>query len=451
MTLMSLNNKKIAVLGLGLENYWLIKYLAKHKVTGELTICDQRPEKELRAKFPDLPARLNWQTGGNYNRDLAKFDVLSRAPGWPMACPGIRQARKNKKIIITSPMQLFFDFCPSRNIIGVTGTKGKGTTASLIYHIIKASGQRVWLGGNIGTAPLSFLDKIKTADWVVLELSSFQLEDLTSSPHIAVLTNFSPEHLAPADPHNPNYHPSLKHYWRSKSNIFKYQTAKDYLIINQKKPIKTAPAKIIYFTVSQLPSRLAGAHNQENIAAAVAAAKILKIKIATIAAAVKSFHGLEHRLQLVGRWQGVAYYDDSFATTPDSALIALKSFPAPIILIAGGADKGANFNALARRIKRQVKAVALLAGAGTPALAQSLAAVGYPARQLSTFTALKPAVAWSVAQAQAGDIILLSPACASFGMFNNYKERGQLFHQAVRQLATLYTNKPVAKQLKVKK
>src|SRR3989338_5040641 len=204
MNLNLLNNKKIGILGLGIENLALVKYLLKHKVKCEITVCDARVE--IKNKLPVL-----WQLGKSFNQDLEKFDILFRSPGWPINCPGVQAALK-AGVELSSPMKLFFALRPSKNIICVTCTKGKGTTASLIYEILKKAGKRAWLGGNIGLAPVAFIDKIKTNDWLALELSSFQLEDMTVSPQIAVITNLYSEHLKPADPHNPNYHKSLKHY-----------------------------------------------------------------------------------------------------------------------------------------------------------------------------------------------------------------------------------------------
>src|SRR3989338_9824213 len=216
----NLKGKKIAILGLGIENLALVRYILKHKIKCQITICDKR--EDVKAKNPWIPAcagmtnkktgmtkggagmtEIKWQLGKGYNKGLDRFDVLFRSPGWPINTITNYELRITNSV--TSPMRLFFELCPTKNIIGVTGTKGKGTTASLIYEILRAAGKRAWLGGNIGVAPFEFLDKIKRNDWVVLELSSFQLEDMTVSPHIAVITNFYPEYLAPAVPNNPIY------------------------------------------------------------------------------------------------------------------------------------------------------------------------------------------------------------------------------------------------------
>jgi UDP-N-acetylmuramoylalanine--D-glutamate ligase len=436
-----LKNKKIAILGLGIENQALVMYVLKKKIKCEITICDKRDKKEFGSKYKKFK-NLKWQLGKDFNKNLDKFDVLFRAPGWPIKCPGIQKALKRCKTELSSPMQLFMELCPTKNIIGVTGTKGKGTVSSLIYQILKKAGKQVWLGGNIGIAPFEFIEKIKKNDWVVLELSSFQLEDMTISPHIAVLNNFTREHLAPADPNNPNYHKSLKVYWEAKANIFKWQKKGDFLISNFEflisKQILNSKFKtkgtIIYFNKSDLPSKLVGEHNKENIAAAVEVAKIVGVRDEVIKKAVASFKGLEHRIEFIGEVGAVKYYDDSFATIPESAIIALKSFISPIILLAGGADKGANFKQFAREIKRCVKFLVLLNGKATPRLKTELIKIGYPKNQMILVDDIKNAVIKAKQKALVGDIVLLSTGCASFGMFKNYKERGDLFKKEVMDL-----------------
>ena len=467
MNLNSLNNKKIGILGLGLENQALVKYLLKEKVKCEITVCDARPEIKN-----DLP--VSWQLGSNFNRGLEKFDILFRSPGWSIACPGIQRAvkiqnRKSKiENFLSSPMKLFFDLCPTKNTIGVTGTKGKGTTASLIYEILKTAGKMaqrrrgasVHLGGNIGVAPFEFIDKIRANDWVVLELSSFQLQDMTKSPKIAVITNFYSEHLASADPNNPNYHKSLEEYRRAKLNIVKWQKGGDKMVLNPKSQIprldsharrarranpeqisnfkyeisKQIKGKVVYFRKFELPSKLMGEHNKENIGAAVAVAKIVGVKNDKIKKAVAGFKGLPHRLELVRTYQGVKYYNDSFATTPESTMIALKSFAESVVLLLGGADKGANFKKLAKEIKKRVKQVVLLAGDSTPRIGKELLTAGLKPEKIELAHDIKTAVKIAARQAVRGEIILLSPACASFGMFRNYKERGDLFKAEVRKL-----------------
>lgn len=433
------NPLKIAFLGLGLENQAVINFFLKNKFNGEITVCDRRDLKTLQTVMP-LPRQIKYRLGKEYNKNLDNFDILFRSPGWPLFCPGIQIALKNKKIFLTSPMNLFFALSPTKNIIGVTGTKGKGTTSSLIFKILKTAGKKVYLGGNIGVAPFSFLSKLKKNDWVVLELSSFQLEDLQYSPKIAVITNLFPEHLAPADPLNPNYHLSLKKYYQAKFNIAKYQTSKDYLVFNKNfqnllKTEKNIQSKLKYFSSSQLASRLAASYNKENIAAAAAVARILKIKPTLTASAVKDFKPLEHRLELVKEKGGIKYYDNSFSTTPESTELDLKSFKKSIILIAGGADKGANFSHLAKTIKKTVKFLILFPGVGTSRLKTALTKINFPVQKIWDAPDMALAVKQAKQQAAAGDVVLLSTACASFGLFKNYKDRGQQFKNYVKKFS----------------
>ncbi len=423
-----LQNKKIALLGLGLENLALLSYLTKNKISAVITICDARSSEELGSRISELQknSQIKWQLGKSFNKNLDKFDILLRSPGWPIFCPGIQEALR-AGTILSSPMNLFFMLAPTKNIIGVTGTKGKGTTSSLIYQILHDAKRAVFLGGNIGTAPFSFLEKLSAKSWVVLELSSFQLEDLQFSPHIAVITNIYPEHLKPADPLNPNFHANLKLYIKAKKNIASHQTANDYLVINKKLKLKAGQGRRLIFTKSTSPSNLAGNYNQENVAAAEMVAKILKINSKLTKKAIKNFKGLEHRLEKVITKQDRTFYDNSFATTPESTILDLESFKSPIILLAGGADKGADFKNLAKAIKNKVKFLILLKGSGTIRLKKDLLKINFPKNKLAEVASMELAVKTAKKNSAPGDIILLSTGCASFGMFKNYKERGNLF------------------------
>jgi len=425
-------NKKIAILGLGIENRALVDFLIAKKVQCDITICDSRPEIE-----PDLKKDykgLNYILGKKYDKSLDDFDIVSRIAGYPLFTDEIKKADK-AGVEITSATKLFFELCPTRNIIGVTGTKGKGTTSGLIYHGIKKNGKQVFWGGNIGIAMFSFIEKIKADTWVVLELSSFQLEDLEISPKIAVVTNFSREHLEPADPLNPNHHKTISDYWHAKTNIFKWQKAGEHLIVNEKLRGKISKSvfqsEITYFDKLDLTSKLVGEHNKENIAAAVLALKLAGIKDEEIGKAIASFNGLEYRIEFVKEIKGVKYYNDSFATTPEATIVALRSFAEPVVLLVGGADKGADFKKLAKEIKERVKFVVLLHGRATPRIKKMLDEYDYPKSKMKLERDIKAAVKTVKQKAISGDVVLLSTACASFGMFKNYKERGRLFKELV--------------------
>lgn len=456
MNLSILKNKNIAFLGLGIENLALIKYLLNKKMNCQMTICDFKDEASLGEKFLSLKAKKNvhWKLGKEANNNLSGFDILFRSPGWPLFDRGLVEAKK-MKVQVVNPIEFFLQICPTRNIIGVTGSKGKGTTSSLIYHILKTAGKRVWLAGNIGVAPFDLLSKMKKNDWVVLELSSFQLEDMETSPKISVFNNFFNEHLAPADPNNPNYHKSRKDYWRAKINIFKHQKKQDYLIVNHELRIKNQGGKSKILTFSNknfkadcywlgdkirfhnscfsIHTSLPGEHNKKNIAAAVAVAKTIGIKNETIAKAIKSFTGLEHRIEFVKKIKDVSYYNDSFATTPESAIIALKAFQQPIILLAGGAEKNSGFKELAKEIKKKIKFLILFKGDSTPRLKAEVIKTGFSNRKIKIVNSMKEAVVVARKVSTASDVVLMSPACASFGMFKNYKQRGKLFKQEVEK------------------
>lgn len=438
---MNKNLKQIAFLGLGIENISLLKLFDKYKAPIEITICDYRDKKELlnvKTKY----ITLKYQCGSEFNQNLEKFSILYRSPGWPLSCPGVKKALKNGTIL-TSPMNFFFENCPSKNIIGVTGSKGKGTTATLIYKILKESfkksksNKQVYLGGNIGIAPLSFLEKINKKDFIILELSSFQLEDLQYSPKFSIITNLFHEHLSPADPKNPNYHPSFTKYFTAKLNIAIHKENK-FLIINEslreRIEKQNINSKIIFFSKSDLSSKLSGDYNKENIDAALKLASLLKIDKTTIKKVVNNFKNLEHRLELVDKINNVKFFDNSFSTTPESTIADLDSFKQNIILIAGGADKGANFNNLAKKIKEKTKYLILLPGNGTNKILNELKKINFSEKKLFFARNMKEAVKKANKISETEEVVLLSTACASFGIFKNYKERGNLFKQYVREL-----------------
>ena len=439
MKLRELKNKKVCFLGLGIDNLSLIRFLIRQKKTSALTVADQRTKSQLAERYQSLSKfkKIGWQLGKNYDRNLARFEIIVRAPGYPLFSQNLAKANA-RGVTITSAVKLFLANAKTLNIIGVTGTKGKGTTASLIHRLLKATGKKSYLGGNIGVPVFDFFPKLKKNDWVVLELSSFQLEDLEVSPKIAVITNFYPEHLSPADAFNPNYHQTLSGYWQSKLNIARLLDKKNLTVLNLNlKPRlknKKINSRLIYFKKSRLTSKLIGEHNRENVGAAVAVSKLIGLNQKLVAKAIANFKGLEHRLELTRNLKQVSYYNDSFATTKESAITALKSFNRPIILLAGGADKGASFNKLAKEVKQRVKFVILFKGQASPKIKKQLLKVGFPATNITTVNSMRAAVRKAFKIACANEIVLLSPACASFGLFKNYKQRGRLFKEQVRKL-----------------
>jgi UDP-N-acetylmuramoylalanine--D-glutamate ligase len=464
-----------AVLGLGIENLALVKYLITQ---GEqATVCDSRDAAALGSRYYELKdCGVSFRLGPDYLNDLTDFTEVFRSPGLPLFDPHIQQA-KAAGVRITSAMRLFLDLCPCTTI-GVTGTKGKGTTSSLIYRILNLSrakkGYRAFLGGNIGIAPFAFLGELSANDVVVLELSSFQLEDFTKSVAIAVITNITEDHLAPADPVNPNYHQSRADYVAAKTNLFRHQSTSGVTILNMADPTSRelqalVPGRLLTYgdrpqpkgawygeenniytirwNINGLPEQLItstsiqvrGEHNLLNIAAAALASRTAGADPESIREGISGYQGLEHRLEYVATVNQIQFFDDSFATAPDPTIVALKAFTEPIVLIAGGADKGADFSILAEAIlERHVTAVILIGVTG-PALGAKIreiaASSGQPAPELvDGCQNMTEIVTAAVAKARPGGVVLLSTACASFGMFRNYKERGDLFKNEVRRL-----------------
>ena len=406
-------NKKIAVLGLGEEGKDILAWLKQNSQDCQIKVFD---------KIKTV--------------DLTGFNIVFRSPGFWRLSPMLKQAEASAAAI-TSATKLFFELCPCP-IIGVTGTKGKGTTASLISHILNQAGQPTYLAGNIGKPMLKLLPKLKPTDRVCLELSSFQLQDLTASPHIAVLLNITSEHL--------DVHQNITEYRQAKANILKYQTSTDHAVINADYPItknmaKLTKAQLHWFSGQQLKIdktkvQLRGEHNLENIAAAVAVAKIFKLSPQIINQAVYSFKSLEHRLELVKTVNQVSFYNDSFSTTPETAIAALKSFSQPLIVILGGSDKGSDYTQLGKIINQHphLKALILIGQMADNIQSAIDQAGGFKGKIIRRLKNMPAIVDQAVNLAQPGDLVLLSPACASFDMFKHYKDRGNQFKACVAQL-----------------
>jgi UDP-N-acetylmuramoylalanine--D-glutamate ligase len=307
--------------------------------------------------------------------------------------------------------------------------------------MLEEDGRRVFLGGNIGIAPTSFLPDLQNGDWVVLELSSFQLEGLGRSPRLSAITNLSREHLAPADPLNPNYHRSFDDYWLAKAEIFRHQSSDGWLVappdLRERIDALGRKERVLFFDSYQGEMKLIGEHNRRNAAAAAMLAGLAGVPDEAVARAAASFSGLEHRLEMVAVKKGISYYDDSFATTPEATITALRSFGGDIILLAGGAEKNSDFGELAEEIKKRVKKLVLFEGAATPRLQQAVLEAGFDPRAVSVSRSMPEAFSQALASAEPADTVLLSAACASFGVFKNYKQRGDLFKKEVSRLPDL--------------
>jgi UDP-N-acetylmuramoylalanine--D-glutamate ligase len=427
---------KIAILGFGLQGQSAYAYWHEGN---EITVCDKN-------EAIDLPDDVQQQLGPDHLQNLDHFDLIVRSP---LVYPGDIVKANSPAILdkVTTVTNEFFKVCPTKNIIGVTGTKGKGTTSTLIAKMLEADGKRVHLGGNIGTPPLDMLkDGIKANDWVVLELANFQLIDLKYSPHIAVCLMVVPEHQ--------DWHADEAEYFTAKMHLFDHQTDNDYAIyyaeneISKRITAKGSGKKITYMVkpgASIIDDQVAiddqiichvdelmllGKHNWQNACAAVTTVWQVTQNVEAMQSVLTTFSGLEHRLELVRELDGVRYYDDSFGTAPETAIVAIQAFEEPKVIILGGSDKGASYEELAKVVANSNIRKVLLIGEQAERIKKSLSVAGV-SNTMSGGTDISEIVATAQAQTQSGDIVLLSPACASFDMFQNYKDRGEQFKKAV--------------------
>ena len=462
------NEKKVAVLGLGVEGFSDASYAKKAGAT--VTVLEPRKEDEVSVEHRDKAKKLGLLVEyGASLADLSSYDIIIRSQWIKPTIKGIAHA-KQKGILVTSQIQLFLEECPGK-IIGVTGTKGKGTTTSLIYEMLKAAGKTVFIGGNIGIAPLEFLDKITKNDWVVLELSSYQLQDVSMSPHIAVMLMITSEHLQAFGADYQNAHEDIMDYVSAKRNIVKFQQPGDFAILNRDYPathesdvytegnvyqvsrergvavqgcfikdkaVWVTQAGRTYKIIDTDKILLPGGHNLENVCAAVMAATLTGVPKETIAHVLKTFAGLEHRLELVREVNGVRYYDDSFSTTPETAIAAIESFKKPQVLILGGSSKGSDFSELAGVISKASNIRAIIGiGVEWEKIKEEIlkrVPADRPIFMVEGAKDMQTIVQAAAKIAQSGDVVLLSSACAGFDMFKNYKDRGDQFKQQVKKL-----------------
>ena len=406
---------KIAIVGYGIEGKASYDYWSEGN---ELTIVDER---EAVDGLPDgVPVIL----GAEAFTKLADFDLIIRSPG-------INPHKLPYETKVWSATNEFFEKCPAP-IIGVTGTKGKGTTCSLIASILRAAGKSVHLVGNIGAPALAELARIKADDIVVYELSSFQLWDVTASPHVAVVLMIEPDHL--------DVHESMDDYIAAKANIGRFQQASDLMVFNAQNELSRSIATLSAARKFEYPQpiehllssfKLPGRHNIDNASAAVAATQQYVQNPDVIARGLGAFTGLPHRLKFVAEKAGVKYYDDSIATTPGSAIAALSSFDEPKLIILGGHDKGADYTELVESCARTVSTV-LAIGSNGPRIARMCREAGVSVTE--TDGGMRDIVRESAAIAQSGSVVVLSPAAASFDMFSGYADRGDQFVAAVEQI-----------------
>lgn len=449
----SLQEKTVAVLGIGVSNTPLVQLLLRSGI--RVTACDKRTKEQLGTLADELEqAGCTLRLGPDYLEGLHE-DVIFRTPGLRPDVPQLAAAVANGSVL-TSEMEEFFRVCPCP-IIAVTGSDGKTTTTTIIAELLKAAGNTVWVGGNIGHPLLCDADRMRPQDYAVLELSSFQLMTMDRSPHIAVVTNLAPNHL--------DMHKDMAEYVAAKENIFRHQTAGDIAVFNADNAITAEQAgrtvgrsrrfsrqteltdgvflrgedivcrseagERVVMKTSDI--KIPGVHNVENYMAAIAAVDGL-VPDGIIRDFARSFGGVEHRIELVRTYRGVRYYNDSIASSPSRTIAGLHSFPEKVILIAGGYDKHIPFDVLGPEVTAHVKLLVLCGATAGKIRAAVEAAPDYrPGRpEILEVTPFQAAVEAARDHAAAGDVVTLSPACAAFDQFKNFAERGRVFKEIVR-------------------
>jgi UDP-N-acetylmuramoylalanine--D-glutamate ligase len=437
MRLEELKNKKVLILGLGREGKDTFKFLSKIFPEKTFGIADKDKNCELRITNYEL-RKIRWHLGENYLKALKDYDVIIKSPGVPIHLPEVERAFREGKI--TSQTEIFFENYKGK-IVGITGTKGKSTTASLIYKVLKEGGLKVHLAGNIGKPVLNYLISSKEDEVFVYELSSHQLYNLKISPHIAVFLNIYPEHL--------DYYKDFNEYLMAKANITLWQTENDFLIYNfkdknlrkiaekskaKKIPIKDHSIVLKNIGIKKIP--FYGDFYGLNIACAIEVGKIFGVEKKKIKRAIEKFKPLPHRLEYVGKFKGIDFFNDSLSTIPQTTIAALNSLGEKVqTLILGGYDRGLDFKELAREIlKRKIKNLILFPETGNRIWQEILNQVEDDKNLPRAILVqnMKDAVKLSFELTPKGKICLLSPASPSFGIFKDYKERGNLFKKYLK-------------------
>ena len=450
----SLYNKKVAIIGLGVSNSPLIDYLYNLKAC--ITVFDKRTEDKIDSKILNKVEvyKLDKYFGENYLSNLKDFDIIFKSPSCRPDLPEI-EAEVERGAKLTSEIELLIEFAPCK-VIAVTGSDGKTTTTSLIYEILKNK-YTCFLGGNIGTPLFTKIPEMRPEDIVVLELSSFQLMTMKKSPDIAVVTNVTPNHL--------DIHKSYEEYIEAKKNIFKNQKENDLLILNYDNDItrdfsKHANGKVIFFSSKEKlqngviydegiikvvedgtrrhilkfkDTKLRGIHNAENICAAVAATKTL-VEVEEQEEAIKSFNGVNHRIEFVREIDESKWYNDSIASSPTRTIAGLNSFDEEIVLIAGGYDKHLDYEPIAKPILRKVKTLILMGQTSEKIFGVVTKEKRNEKIEIYKVKSLEEAVQKAKEKAKPNQVVLFSPASASFDMFKNFEERGNKFKELVKKI-----------------
>jgi len=451
-----IKGKKAAVLGFGVSNRPLAVTLADWGAF--VTVFDKKEEEDFSDILPDYKERgIRFSLGKNYLDNLNGFDIIFRTPGMRFDLPQITRAL-DEGAELTSEIEVFVKLCPAK-IYGITGSDGKTTTSSLIYNMLEKQGYNCYLGGNIGTPLFDKLDGIKPDDRVVLELSSFQLHTMKDSPHVAVITNITPNHL--------DVHKSMEEYIDAKKNIFKYQAPTGRIVLNADNPITAGflsevPGRpvlfssreevicgtflrnshIIYRDTSEIDIlpiekiKLPGMHNVENIMAAVSAV-MPEVSPDTIRYVAQTFESVEHRIEFVRELDGVSFYNNSIGSSPTRTIASLKAFNRKVILIAGGYDKNLSYDEMGEVMHNHINALILMGDTAKKieqAYLKYTDANGIEPVPIIRVSDMETAVREAFSAAGAGDIVLLSPASASFDMYTNFMERGNHFKDIVNGL-----------------
>ncbi len=456
---MDVKGKRILVVGLGKSGVASALFLQSRGA--RVTVSDAKSEDQLGGVeiLALLDRGITVETGKHGERTFRDQELIVVSPGVPGDVAPLEQARR-LGIPVIGEIELTARFLKG-NVVAITGSNGKTTTTTLTGEIIASGGRKTLVGGNIGTPAITFVEQSSPDTWVVLEISSFQLESIESfHPHISALLNVTPDHL--------DRHGSMESYIAAKGRIFENQTADDYAVLNADDEISLRLAEelrpqVLWFSRRRAVERgayvrggaivyrdgqeveilplseiaLKGAHNVENVLAAVAIGMAAGVEPAAIRRAVKDFRAVEHRLEYVATLRGVQYYNDSKATNVDATMKALQSFPANIHLILGGKDKGSDYSELNHLIAERVKCVYTIGAAAAKIESQ----IGNSAPVISAQT-LELAVAKASDLATEGDIVLLAPACASFDQFPSYEHRGRVFKDLVQALADLQSASP---------
>lgn len=446
-----IKNKNIAVVGIGVSNIPLIEFLVS--LGGNVTAFDKKEENELKEvvdKYSKLGVKF--QLGKDYLTNLTGFEVVFKTPSMRIDSEALVKV-KEEGAYVTSEMEEFVRYCPAK-VYGITGSDGKTTTTTLIYKILKEAGYTTWVGGNIGAPLFANIEKMTKNDRVVLELSSFQLMTMDTSTDVAVVTNLSPNHL--------DMHKDMNEYVDSKKNVFKYQESENLLVLNldndiTNKMISEAKGRVYTFTRKSEDSdaiykdgglyvkgklvckrediKLKGLHNVENLLAAFAAT-CDEVSVESMKNVAITFGGVEHRSEFIRKIDGVEYYNDSIASSPTRTLASIKAFEKPVILIAGGYDKNLPFEPLAFEGYSFIKHLIVL-GATKDKIKEQFSRLEKEKGivvPINTVSTLEEAVEVAREIAKEGDIVTLSPACASFDMFPNFMERGNKFKKLIKEI-----------------